>query len=116
MTPPTSGTRRNPTPKPNLTNGLTETSAHLSSSYTRNAIESKRLDVVTKREERLAKETRLNVRLLAIQANSAELEFEAKREALNMERRIKIIATRKRLKDEGWSDVDVELACPLNLQ
>ncbi|KAG9417072.1 hypothetical protein AC1031_001460 [Aphanomyces cochlioides] len=82
----------------------------------RNAIESKRLDVETKREERLAEETRLNVRLLAIQANSAELEFEAKREALNMDRRIKIIATRKRLKDEGWSDVDVELACPLNLQ
>ncbi|KAG9407582.1 hypothetical protein AC1031_002294 [Aphanomyces cochlioides] len=82
----------------------------------KNAIESKRLDVETKREERLAEETRLNVRLLSIQANSAELEFEAKRKDMEIERRIKIISRRKQLKADGWSDGDIDFACPLHLE
>jgi hypothetical protein len=76
-------------------------------------VEQQKLEVDRQREARLAEETRLNVRLLTIQADEAHWKFERARETAEVDARIRKIQTRKDLKERGWSDVDIDLACPM---
>ncbi|KAG9398677.1 hypothetical protein AC1031_014460 [Aphanomyces cochlioides] len=72
-----------------------------------------RLAIEIKGEERLAEESKWNVRLLEIRAREAEWGLQIKKEQAEIANRIKIIETRKRLLEEGWSEADIEYACPL---
>ncbi|CAK4227156.1 unnamed protein product [Aphanomyces euteiches] len=72
-----------------------------------------RLAIEIKRKERLAEESKWNVRLLEIRASEPEWEFQSKKDQAQIANRIKIIETRKRLLEEGWSEADIEYACPL---
>ncbi|ETV63702.1 hypothetical protein H257_19365 [Aphanomyces astaci] len=76
-------------------------------------VEERKLQVDMQREARLAEETKLNVRLLTIQADEAHWKFELAREAAAVDARIKKIQTRKDLKERGWSDADIDMACPI---
>ncbi|RHY69554.1 hypothetical protein DYB38_007956 [Aphanomyces astaci] len=76
-------------------------------------VEKQKLEVDKQREARLTEETKLNVRLLTIQAEEAHWKFELARETAEVDARIRKIQTRKDLKERGWSDVDINLACPM---
>ncbi|RHZ06844.1 hypothetical protein DYB31_004965 [Aphanomyces astaci] len=67
-------------------------------------VEKQKLEVVKQREARLTEETKLNVRLLTIQAEEAHWKFELARETAEVDARIRKIQTRKDLK---------ERACPM---
>ncbi|ETV80943.1 hypothetical protein H257_06388 [Aphanomyces astaci] len=75
--------------------------------------EKQKLEVVKRREARLTEETKLNVQLLTIQAEEAHWKFELARETEEVDARIRKIQTRKDLKERGWIDVDINLACPM---
>ncbi|KAH9104134.1 hypothetical protein LEN26_001013 [Aphanomyces euteiches] len=61
-----------------------------------------RLAIEERKEIRFEREALLNLRVLEIKKEQAELEF-----------RVKKMETRKRLKCEGWSAEEIDLACPL---
>ncbi len=65
-------------------------------------LDQKRQLLDQQREDRLAQETAWNVRLLQVKHEDAQMEL-----------RIKKISSRKRLREEGWSESDIELACPM---
>ncbi|RHY73816.1 hypothetical protein DYB30_013219 [Aphanomyces astaci] len=76
-------------------------------------VEHYKLEMDRQREARLVEETRLNVRLLTIQADEAHWKYELAREMVEIEGCIRKIQTRKDLKERGWSDIDIDLACPM---
>ncbi|KAG9405938.1 hypothetical protein AC1031_003856 [Aphanomyces cochlioides] len=75
-------------------------------------VESRKLEVDIQREARLAKETKVNIRLLTIQAEEAQWKFEHNREMAEVAARIKKIEIRRELKEKGWTDSEIDQACP----
>ncbi|KAG9404227.1 hypothetical protein AC1031_005766 [Aphanomyces cochlioides] len=73
----------------------------------------RRLQIEEKRESRLEREGDLNLRLLRIKHEEAMLRLALQREEAQMNIRLKKCETRKRLKQQGWSDLEIDEACPL---
>ncbi|KAF0734139.1 hypothetical protein Ae201684_009007 [Aphanomyces euteiches] len=76
-------------------------------------VESRKLEVNIQREARLAEETKINIRLLTIQADEAQWKFEHSREMAEVAARIKKIEIRRELKEKGWTDSEIDQACPI---
>ncbi|KAG9409940.1 hypothetical protein AC1031_017968 [Aphanomyces cochlioides] len=76
-------------------------------------VERQKLEVDIQREARLAEETKANIRLLTIQAEEAKWKFEHNREMAEVAARVKKIEMRRELKEKGWSDSDIDKACPI---
>ncbi|KAG9408050.1 hypothetical protein AC1031_021288 [Aphanomyces cochlioides] len=76
-------------------------------------VERQKLEVDTQREARLAEETQANIRILTIQAEEAKWKLEHNRELAEMAARVKQIDMRRELKEKGWTDNDIDKACPI---
>ncbi|KAG9410818.1 hypothetical protein AC1031_018842 [Aphanomyces cochlioides] len=76
-------------------------------------IDEKRLQLEMQREQRLAEESKLNKEILELKAAETMRDFEYKKEIQGMEKRMKIVETRRRLKSDGWSEEEIDYVCPL---
>ncbi|KAG9411020.1 hypothetical protein AC1031_016672 [Aphanomyces cochlioides] len=76
-------------------------------------IDEKRLQLEMQREQRLAEESKLNKEILELKAAETVWDFEYKKEIQGMEKRMKIVETRRRLKSDGWSEEEIDYVCPL---
>ena len=59
------------------------------------------------REERLAQESILNSQLLSVKIEQARLHLDLQRQKQAMELRLLQVSTRKRLRDEGYTEEEV---------
>ncbi|KAG9398320.1 hypothetical protein AC1031_014660 [Aphanomyces cochlioides] len=76
-------------------------------------IEEKRLEIELHREARLAEEAKLNKKILELKSAEAKWDFDQKKEIQSFEKRLKTVETRRKLKQDGWPEHEIDYVCPL---